>query len=110
MMMMKQIIALLILSIVIILGMPYAQQGLQFLVNSHDWIAEQLKQVFSVGEAGNLVRQLLALLAMPVVVGFVPALIFWLVKRSWFPYLMELIWVIWLVQTSALIIIYKAAA
>ncbi|MEO8401294.1 MAG: hypothetical protein ABI597_05775 [Gammaproteobacteria bacterium] len=106
--MLKQITAIIILSIVIILGMAYAQQGLQFIVTSHDWISEQLKQVFSVGMAGNLIRELIALLVMPVVVGLVPSLIYWLIKRHWFPYFMELIWIIWLVQTSALVMTYKA--
>ena len=106
--MIKQIIAIIVLSIGVIFSMPYLQQGLQLLLSMHDWIADMLTQVFSVGEAGDLVRQLIALLAAPLVIGLIPAFIYWLVKRSWFPYFMEFVWVTWLVQASALAIVYQA--
>jgi len=105
--MVKQIIAIILLSIAIIFSMPYIQQGLQLLLSMHDWIADVLTQVFSVGEAGDLIRQLIALLAVPVVIGLIPAFIYWLVKRSWFPYFMEFLWVAWIVQASALAIVYQ---
>lgn len=106
--MLKQIIAILLLSVGVILAMPYAQQGLQALVNAHDWIADVLTQVFTGGEAGNLTRNLIALLAVPLLVGFIPAIIHWILKRSWFPYFMQVVGIIWLVQTSALVILYSA--
>lgn len=107
--MFKQIIILLVLSLLIIVGMLYAQQGLQFLVAGHDWINEQLTQIFSGGQAGNIIRQLLALLAIPLIVGLVPAIIFWMIRRRWIPCFMEIIWVTWLIQAGALIILYKTA-
>ncbi len=107
--MLKNIAAILILSVVIILGMPYAQQGLQLILSGHAWISDVLTNVFSGDTAGNIIHQLIALLIIPVVVAFVPAIIYWIIKRTWFPYFMELVWVIWLVQTSALVILYKTA-
>ena len=107
--MLKQVIAILILSILIIIGIEYAQQGLQYLVTAHDWISDLLKDVFSGGQAGNIARQLIALLIIPLIVALIPAMIYWLAKRSWLPYFMEIIWVIWLIQTSALVVLYKAA-
>lgn len=108
--MLKQIIAILVLSVVIIVGMEYAQQTLQLLVSAHDWVADFLKDVFSGGQAGNIIRQLIALLAIPIVVALIPTIIYWIAKRSWFPYFMEVLWIVWLVQTSALVIVNKAAA
>ena len=105
--MLRQVLAIVILSTVIILGMLYAQEGVRFMLTSHDWISNLLKQVFSIGEAGNLTRQLLALLAVPIAVGLVPAVIWWLAKHKWFPYFMEIVWIVWLVQTSALVVLYK---
>jgi hypothetical protein len=105
--MLKHIVAIVVLSILIIVGMPYVQQGLQFIVTCHDWLSDVLKNVFSGGQAGNIIRELIALLAIPVLVALIPAIIYWLAKRAWFPYFMELVWVIWLVQTSALVILYK---
>lgn len=107
--MVKHIIAIILLSILIIVGMSYVQQGLQFILSCHEWLSDVLKNVFSGGHAGNIIRQLIALLAIPVLVAFIPTLIYWLAKRAWFPYFMELVWVIWLVQTSALVILFKAA-
>ncbi len=108
--MLKQIIAIIILSILVIVGIEYAQHGLQLLVSAHDWISDVLKEVFSGGHAGNIARQLIALLIIPLGVALIPAIIYWLAKRSWLPWFMEIVWVIWLVETSALVVLYKAAA
>ncbi len=107
--MLKQIIVIILLSLAITVGMPYAQQGLQYLLLAHDWVADVLTGVFSGGQAGNIIRNLLTLLAIPVLVGLVPTIIYWIAKRKWFPYFMDIVWIIWLVQTSALVILYKAA-
>lgn len=104
----KHVLAIVILSIIVIVGMSYVQQGLQFILSCHEWLANILKDVFSGGQAGNIIRQLIALLAIPVIIALIPALIYWLVRRTWFPYFMELVWIIWLVQTSGLVMIYKA--
>ncbi|HSW68695.1 MAG TPA: hypothetical protein VLI69_00875 [Gammaproteobacteria bacterium] len=106
--MLKQIIAIIALSLLVIVGMAYAQQGLQFILTGHDWISDLLKDVFSGGQSGNIVRQLIVLLVIPLCVALVPAIIYWMAKRTWFPYFMQFMWVIWLVQTSALVILYKA--
>jgi len=106
--MLKQSIAIVVLSILVILAMPYAQSGLQFIVTAHNWLSDLLKQVFSMGQAGNMIRQLLALLAIPIVIALLPVIVYWIVKRSWFPYFMEIVWVVWLIQASALIILYKS--
>lgn len=107
--MIKQIIALLVLSTLIILTMPYTQQAVQYLLNAHEWISQLLTDVFSGGQAGNLLRGLIALLSVPIIIGLVPAIIYWMVKRSWFPYFMEIFWVVWLIQAGALAIAFKAA-
>lgn len=107
--MIKQIAALLAFSIAIILTMSYAQQALQLLLNAHEWIAQILTEVFSGGQAGNIARGLIALLAVPVLVGLIPAMIYWTLRRHWFPYFMEIVWVVWLIQAGALIVMYKAA-
>lgn len=106
--MLKQVIAIILLSIGIIISMSYAQHFLDLLIKAHDFISHALTEVFSGGQAGNLARGLIALLSVPVLVGLVPTMIYWTIKRSWFPYFMEIVWVIWLLQAGALIIMYKA--
>lgn len=106
--MLKHIIAIVVISLLVIIGMSYAQHLVQWLVDAHDWISNLLMQVFSVGEAGSIIRQLIALLAIPLVLGLIPAIIYWLAKRGWFPYFMEVVWVVWFIQTSALVVLFKA--
>ncbi|MBV9576509.1 MAG: hypothetical protein JO149_07785 [Gammaproteobacteria bacterium] len=108
--MLKQIIALIVLSIAISLSMSHIQHGLQFLIDAHDWISHALMDVFSGGQAGNLLRDLITLLSIPIFIGLIPAIIYWLVKRHRFPYFMEIVWIVWLVQAGALVILYKIAA
>lgn len=103
----KQIIALVILSIAVVFGVNYAQHGMQFLINAHEWVAQMLKEIFAGGRYGNLVRGSIALLSIPFFVGLIPALFYWMTKRHWFPYFMQIIWVVWLLQAGALALMYK---
>jgi glucan phosphoethanolaminetransferase (alkaline phosphatase superfamily) len=105
--MLKHIIVIILASFFVITSMPYAQEGLQFLLSAHDWISDTLREVFSGEQAGSLARELLALLAIPVAIGLIPAILFWLAKRRWFPWFMECVWFVWLIQTAALVILYK---
>lgn len=108
--MLKQSIAIILASILVILSMAHAQQVLQVLLNGHEWVSQTLTNVFSGGDAGSLVRNLLALLAIPLLVGLIPVTVYWLAKRKWFPYFMQFVWVTWLIQTAALVILYKVAS
>ncbi|HEX4044416.1 MAG TPA: hypothetical protein VHZ76_01955 [Gammaproteobacteria bacterium] len=101
--MIKQVILLLVISIGIVLGMEYAQPVVQLLVDAHEWVSNVLTEVFSGGQAGNIARGLIALLSIPLLLGLIPTLIYWMVKRHWFPYFMEIVWVVWLVQAGALV-------
>ncbi len=73
--MLKQFIAIIVLSAAVIMNMSYLQQGLHMVVAAHDWISSILLQVFSGDNAGNFLRKLLALLAIPLGVAFVPVVI-----------------------------------
>jgi len=101
--MIKQVIALIALSVAFILTMSYAHPAAQLLITAHDWVSVMLTNVFSGGETGNLLRGLIALLAIPVVIGLVPTLVYWMIKRNFFPYFMEIVWIVWLIQVGALI-------
>jgi hypothetical protein len=63
--------------------------------------------VFSGSQAGSIPKNLIALLSLPLLVGLVPAIIYWMVRRHWFPYFMQIVWVVWLIQAGALIVVYK---
>ncbi|HEX2548544.1 MAG TPA: hypothetical protein VHM20_01860 [Gammaproteobacteria bacterium] len=103
--MIKHVIFIVLLSVAVIMAMTYAQQGIQFILTAHDWIADMLTDIFSGGNAGNLTRQLIALMAIPLAVGIIVAIFYWIVKRSWFPYFIHYVWAVWLIQTAAWVII-----
>lgn len=105
--MVQHIIAIILLSLLILFSMSYAQQGLDILLSIHQWILEILRDVFSDGEIGDLTRQLIGLLAVPFLVALIPTIIYWIMKHSWFPYFMQLVWVIWLFQTAVLVVLSK---
>lgn len=107
--MIKQAILLIALSIAIIFSMSYAQEAVQALLSAHDWVAQHLTDLFSVGNAGNIARGLIALLSIPVLIAFIPTVIYWVVRRHWFPYFMEIVWAVWLVQVGAMMVMYNAA-
>jgi len=107
--MLKKLLAILVLSILVIIGLSYAHQILTFLLNAHDKVNELLQSVFSEDKAGDLIKNLLALLAVPFGFGLVSVIAYWVVKRQWFPYFMDVVWILWLVQTAALIALYKTS-
>jgi hypothetical protein len=108
--MLKHFLAIILLALVVILATPYCHMALDALVSAHNWIEDALKDVFSGGKVGNVLKQLIAALTLPLLIALVPAGFYWLAKRSWFPYFMLIVWVVWLIQTSALVMLYKAAA
>ena len=105
--MLKHSLMIIALSILIVLFTSHSQQGIQWLLAAHDWVSNILLNVFSGGKAGNLMRELLALLAIPVAIALIPAFAYWLIRRHWFPYFMEIVWIVWLVQVGALLTMTK---
>ena len=109
----KQILSLVLiiaLSAVVVVFMPQTKQVLEFLLSMHTHVSSMLTEVFSGGNAGNIARGLVALLAVPVIIGLVPSLIYFLVRKKWCPYFMEIVWIIWLVQVGALVMSATGAA
>ena len=105
--MFKHLATIILLSIAVLFAMSQTQHVLEVLLIAHDKIAEGLKQVFSGGEIGNLIRESIALLTLPLLAGLLPAMIFWLIKRRWLANFIYVVWFVWLVQTAALVAIYS---
>lgn len=105
--MIKHFILITVLSIAVVLFMTQAEQSLQVLLAAYTYIAVLLKDVFSGGQMGNLLRELLALLCLPFLACFILSVIYWFIRRNWFPYFMEVVWFIWLLQAGALIALHK---
>jgi hypothetical protein len=106
--MLKNFIALILFSLGVIFGAKHIQPIIFLLVSSRDWISQLLLQVFSGGEWGSAVRNLISLLVMPLFIAAIPALVYWLSKRRFFPYFMHVVWVVWLVEVTTIIVRYVA--
>ena len=107
--MLKHIIAIVLISVLVILTMPYMQMALHGLMDAYNWINQMLTQVFSGDKAGNTTRELIAMLILPLVVGLVPAIPYYFAKRSFLPYFMTIVWVVWLIEVTAIVLAFKAA-
>lgn len=107
--MFKQLIVLIGLSVTVVLFTSYAHETVQFLLSAHDWVVGLLANMFSEGQSGNLAKGLIALLSIPFIAGLVPAIIYWMARRHWLPFFMEIVWFVWLIQAGALVVAYKAA-
>jgi len=107
--MLKHSIIIVLLSLIVIFFMPYVHTALTQLVVAHTWVADHLKDIFSGGQTGNIIRQLIALLVIPVAVSLIPILVYWLAKKHWFPWTMEVIWVVWFMQMAAVVLVYAPA-
>lgn len=108
--MLKSIVSLVVLialSIVIILFTAETQTVIGWILSAHAWVGDILTQVFSGGTAGDLTRKLLALITIPIALALVPTIIYLLFKRSMFPYFMQIIWITWLIETTAVVIQLK---
>ena len=108
--MIKKIIALIVVSVALVFFMPYAQIGVEYLLKGHAYITDLLTTVFSGEQMGTLVRGFIALLCIPLIVGLIPSIIFWMIKRHWMPWFMDIVWIVWLIQAGALIATYKVVA
>lgn len=107
--MFKQSLSLILLSIAIVLCTGYAQQAVQLLINSHSWVSKALNEIFAGGPYGHLVHGSLALLCIPILAGLIPTVFYYMSRKHLFPYFMQVVWVVWLIQAGALIMVYKVS-
>lgn len=111
--MFKQIISFFVviaLSAAVVFFMPEAQKVVHALVSAHSWVSEILTSVFNGGHAGSIARELVALLAIPLIAGLIPGILFFLLRKYWLPCFMEIVWIVWLLQAGALLVNYVYAA
>lgn len=94
----KHLAALVILTVIVLLGHSFIHSSLGLWMDLQSWLANYLGEVFTGGGAGGWIKKVLTFLAVPLVVTFVPAGIYWCMKRSTMPHMKEIFWVLWIVQ------------
>jgi hypothetical protein len=95
--MLKQSLLYLILSAVVIFFSLYAKLLFMYMDLLYMTINQALKPVFGSGVAGELMRDMISLMLIPLVIAAIPALLYWLIKRKKMPYFTELTWFLWLI-------------
>jgi hypothetical protein len=108
--MIKKLIALIIFTIAFVFALPYVQQAVELLLRGHEWISQMLGEVFAGGHTGSIIKGIIALLCIPVAIALIPSVIFWFIRRYWFPYFMDIVWIVWLIQAGALAVVQNIPA
>lgn len=102
--MLKQTFIIILVSIVILLFQSYAHQILLYLWQFHQAIISVLNTVFSGGKIALLIRDVLALLSVPlIIVGLISA-IYVAIRKHAFPHIILLFWGLWLIMITALVL------
>jgi hypothetical protein len=96
----KQIVTIVILSVVAILFQHILHQVFSFIIATYDTIIGWLGKIFSNGYSGRLIEKTLALLLVPSLAALVVSAIYWAFKRSASPYTMATVWIFWLILVA----------
>ena len=107
MLMLKHFLAIIILSVLVILGWSFfggehSTIG-AWLLKPYTQAMHALTDVFSSGRMGLLLRQLVAILCLPLGVSIIPAFFYWLIKRDFLFVFLPLLWASWWLQFGALL-------
>lgn|SRR3990167_3305577 len=102
-MLIKNVLFLIVLSIVAIFFQNQLMAVLHGIMSVHHQIIKGLSSIFSIEGAGEIVQSVLALLLMPVVIGICFGIAHFLMKQQHFPHTMSVIWVCWAVLLTAVL-------
>jgi hypothetical protein len=95
--MLKQVILILVLSLIAIFFRVELSHLLNGLVYAHNQVSHLLHMIFAEGATGRVIQNLIALLIIPLAIGLMVGVVFWLVKRDTMPHIMSVVWVLWLI-------------
>ena len=101
---MKNFLTLLIASLVVVFFKHELAYVMDWMLSIHDHVISLLGHIFSHGKSGMVVLSVLTLLLIPILVGVVVGGVYWMVRRNRMPYLVELVWVIWFVLMTIMIL------
>lgn len=94
--MLKQSMIYLLLSMLVIMFAQYAKLFIIYADIVYTYINTLLAPLFGSGYIGEIFRNLVTLVLVPLGIAAIPALIYWLIKRKPMPYFIELTWALWL--------------
>lgn len=102
--MLKHISILVVLSFLILIFASQTQLMLSYLDMAHSLLNVKLSYIFNTSPLGNTLQETICLLLIPFLTAGVPAGGYWLVKRKLIPYFYHMVWIVWLVLFTSLIL------
>jgi len=101
--MFKQFLVMVAASVAAIFLKDQLIQALGLLVTLHNQIAMGLASVFAGDSTGQIIRGTIALIAIPVVLGGVLSIAWWLARKTVVPYLYPIVWIVWVILLVTLL-------
>mgnify|MGYP006075116589 CR=1 FL=1 len=103
--MLKHLGIIVVLSFLLLIFSHHSQMVLVFLNNAHSLLNEKLSYIFTSSTVGNTFQETTCLLLIPFALAGIPASIYWVVKRHLMPYFYHVVWGIWIVLFTSLMIL-----
>ena len=95
--MLKQSLIYLFVSILIVVLAPYVHLLMVYIITFYTYAMIKITPIFSVIKYGSLIRNVIALVLIPVIIAGIPALLYRAIKRHNMPYFIEITWILWLI-------------
>jgi len=102
--MLKHLLVIIALSALVVLTIPYCRIGIHELLNFHHILINFLNGIFTNGLIAVFIKQLIALLFIPLAIIFVINGIYWLFNKKSFPYSLIIMWALWIILAVAIAI------
>jgi hypothetical protein len=101
--MVKQVILLIIASVLAVIFQNQIVHALNMLVTAHNREAQSLAGIFAGDHMGRMIQGVIAVVLLPVGVGAILSGGYWLIKKQMMPHTLTVVWVLWTVLLTTLI-------
>ncbi len=98
----KQWLIFMLVIVLVVLAAHYLKSLSTVLWTSYQWVHAVLAPLFSGRGVGPIILGVLSLGLVPVVIGAIPAGVYWILTKKQFPYFWPLVWAVLLVLATLL--------
>ena len=102
--MLRQTIYLVIFSVLTIVFIREVGYVLQFVDHFHNVVAREMAVLFSGGTIGRIIRETIALILIPGVIGGIAYGVYWLITRKGLSYITHIVWISWIVLATSVVL------
>jgi len=98
--MLKTFLGLIVLSVLVILFKTQFTDLLHMVAEFHNFASDKLAGLFAGSSAGELAAHIISLVIIPIIVGLIPAFIYWIFYRTEMPHWIVVVWVVWVMLAT----------